>query len=322
MQESVKINRNYYIGGSDIPAIMGISKFKSRFEILRQKADLEEDTFTGNKYTEYGNTLEPKIRGYLNRQWQEKFEESIHVKDPSDFDFPIRCHLDGESEKSVLEIKTTGEDLIDLVKNESDDVVLRSTFKIYLVQTLFYMMNADKKVGCIAVYFRPKDLNEEFEFSRLRCFWFNIKEYEDIVEEITNSIKMFVADVQKLKKNPFLSEEDFMPMDLKVIAKNLLYFDDVIRQYKKQLEEFDLLKAKMLQAMIDHNIESFRTENGTLISAVAGTEPTEVIEKVFDIDQFTADHPKLAKKYTTEQVKLRAGRKGYIRITEPKEKKL
>ena len=208
MQESVKINRNHYIGGSDIPAIMGISKFKSRFELLRQKADLEEDTFTGNKYTEYGNTLEPKIREYLNRQWQEKFEESIYVKDPSDFDFPIRCHLDGESEKSVLEIKTTGEDLIDLVKNESDDVVLRSTFKIYLVQTLFYMMNADKKVGCIAVYFRPKDLNEEFDFSRLRCFWFNIKEYEDIVEEITNSIKKFVADVQKLME-VYLDLRDF-----------------------------------------------------------------------------------------------------------------
>lgn len=323
MQDSVKVNRNHYIGGSDIPAIMGISPFKSRYELLRQKADLVDDEFKGNKYTEFGNILEPQIRDYLNRQWSENFKESRYIKDPfeydADFDFPIRCHLDGESKKSVLEIKTTGEDARDLVEGQTDETILRTTFKIYLVQTLFYMMIAGKKVGCIAVYFRPKDLYNEFQPDRLRCFWFNIKEYQDIVEDITNAIKKFITDVQKLKANPFLSEVDFMPMDLKVIAENLVYFDDVIKQYKKQLDEFELLKAKMLEAMTEHHIESFRTESGMLISAVAGTEPTETIEQVFDVDRFTEEHPKLAKKYTTEKVKLRNGRKGYIRITEPKE---
>lgn len=323
MQDSVKINRNHYIGGSDIPAIMGISPFKSRYELLRQKADLVDDEFKGNKYTEFGNILEPMIREFLNRQWTDKFEESKHIKNPfdsdSEFDFPIRCHLDGENKKSVLEIKTTGEDVADLVKGQTDDDVLRTTFKIYLVQTLFYMMIADKSVGCIAVYFRPKDLNEEFDAERLRCYWFNIKEYDDIVDEIVYQVKRFIADVQRLKKNPFLSEQDFMPMDLKVIAQNIVYFDDVIKEYKKKLDEFEMLKDRMLQAMQEHNIESFRTESGILISAVAGTKPTETIEQVFDVDRFTEEHPKLAKKYTTEKVKLRNGRKAYIRITEPKE---
>ena len=70
MQDTVKQDRDKYIGGSDIPAIMGISQFKTRYQLLREKAGLEQDTFTGNKYTEYGNIMEPKIR---------KVEQSNHL---------------------------------------------------------------------------------------------------------------------------------------------------------------------------------------------------------------------------------------------------
>ena len=281
MQESVKINRNHYIGGSDIPAIMGISRFKSRYQLLRQKAELEDDTFTGNKYTEYGNILEPKIRDYINDKFDYHFSEARYIKDPFEydatFDFPIRCHLDGLQRKTVLEIKTTGEEMRDLVTGETDDVVLRTTYKIYLVQTLFYMMTTGNSVGCIAVYYRPKDMNEEFDAERLHCYWFNMKDYIDIIDDITYEVKRFICDVQKLKENPFLSEEDFLPMDLKVIAQNLIYFEDVIAQYKKTIDEFEMLKSRMFEAMQNHSIESFRTDSGVLISAVAGIEPSEEI---------------------------------------------
>ena len=62
MQETVKQDRDKYIGGSDIPVIMNLSPFKSRFDLLLEKAGYKEDTFEGNVYTEYGNKLEPKIR--------------------------------------------------------------------------------------------------------------------------------------------------------------------------------------------------------------------------------------------------------------------
>ena len=63
MQDVTK-DRSKYIGGSDIPAIMGISHFKTRFDLLLEKAQLQENQFDGNSYTEYGNELEPKIRDY------------------------------------------------------------------------------------------------------------------------------------------------------------------------------------------------------------------------------------------------------------------
>ena len=38
MQETVKQDRDKYIGGSDIPVIMNLSPFKSRFDLLLEKA--------------------------------------------------------------------------------------------------------------------------------------------------------------------------------------------------------------------------------------------------------------------------------------------
>ena len=72
MEYDVTIDRDLYIGGSDVPVIMGISTFNTRWGLLQEKAGLKENTFNGTKYTEYGNVLEPKIRDYINKKSQEK----------------------------------------------------------------------------------------------------------------------------------------------------------------------------------------------------------------------------------------------------------
>ena len=99
----VTIDRDIYIGGSDIPCIMGISPFKTRYELLLEKAGLREDDFCGNKYTVYGQQLEPQIRDYINDKMPtgEKYEPNRVI------DGDIRCHTDGFNGWSVLEIKTT-----------------------------------------------------------------------------------------------------------------------------------------------------------------------------------------------------------------------
>ena len=66
MQDSVKIDRDKYLGGSDIPVIMEISPFKSRYDLLLEKAGFKENNFTGNVFTDYGNKMEGKIRDWLN----------------------------------------------------------------------------------------------------------------------------------------------------------------------------------------------------------------------------------------------------------------
>ena len=84
MQETVKQDRERYIGGSDIPIIMNLSPFKSRFDLLLEKAGYKKDEFSGNIYTEYGNAMESVIRDFINKglpRLKDPFTEGKHTRE-------------------------------------------------------------------------------------------------------------------------------------------------------------------------------------------------------------------------------------------------
>ena len=187
--QDVRIDRNKYIGGSDIPTIMNIRPFKKRFDLLLETADLLENEFEGNIYTEYGNILEPKIRDYINKIKNTNYIEYKKI------DGNIRCHLDGFNEVSVLEIKTTSQ-----IRKKV------SSYKKYLVQLLFYMQTMKVDKGLLAVYERPRDFCEEFHEERLQVFDIDIKDYEELLKDINAAVKRFIKDLEKVKENPFIEE--------------------------------------------------------------------------------------------------------------------
>ena len=95
----VSIDRDKYIGGSDIPAVLGISKFTTRWQLLLEKAGLAERPFAGNRYTEYGHIIEPQIRDYINLVRQTNFVPNRVINGD------IRYHSDGFNGEAVLEVK-------------------------------------------------------------------------------------------------------------------------------------------------------------------------------------------------------------------------
>jgi predicted phage-related endonuclease len=194
--QDVRTDRNKYIGGSDIPIIMNISPFKKRFDLLLEKADLLENEFEGNVYTEYGNILEPKIREYINKLKNTNYIEYKKIEGN------IRCHLDGFNEVSVLEIKTTSQ-----IRKKV------SSYKKYLVQLLFYMQTMKVDKGLLVVYERPKDFCEEFHKERLQLHEIDIKDYEKLLLEINESVEDFKKDLEKIKENPFLEEWELEEME-------------------------------------------------------------------------------------------------------------
>lgn len=194
--QDVRTDRNKYIGGSDIPIIMNISPFKKRFDLLLEKADLLENEFEGNIYTEYGNILEPKIREYINKLKNTNYVEYKKI------DGNIRCHLDGFNDVSVLEIKTTSQ-----IRKKVN------SYKKYLVQLLFYMQQTKVEKGLLAVYERPKDFCEEFDEERLQMFDIDINDYDELLKEINNAVKKFIEDLEKIKENPFIEEWELEEME-------------------------------------------------------------------------------------------------------------
>jgi len=150
--QNVTVDRDKYIGGSDIPILMGISPFKTRWELLQEKAGLLKNDFAGNEYTEYGNILEPQIREHINKDLKDKFVEGKDIIED------VRCHTDGINKTTVLEIKTTSQIHTDL-----------KDYKMYLVQLLFYMKYTKRKKGILAVYFREDNWNESMNVKE-HCF--------------------------------------------------------------------------------------------------------------------------------------------------------
>lgn len=294
--QDVKTDRHKYIGGSDIPIIMGISPFKKRFDLLLEKASLKENDFEGNEYTEYGNVLEPKIRDYINSIGlvTKLFKEDKKVIGD------IRCHVDGFNGDMILEIKTTSQ-----IHYTLDE------YKVYLVQLLFYMQNYGVQRGCLAVYDRPSDFNEEFDEDRLKIYFLDIDNYKELLEEINTAVDQFRVDLIKVKNNPFITEEELLPVSLVELSNQVVEIEDKLAELKEFEKQAKELKAQLKKAMEDNNIKSWETPNGTKITLIPDAEDKEVMK--FNEEKFKEENEETYNKYL--ESKIQKGKSGYVKVT-------
>lgn len=305
MQETVKKDREKYIGGSDIPIIMNLSPFKSRYDLLLEKAGYKEDTFSGNIFTEYGNIMEEKIREHINSSREVIFREGQKIVEGDIIGY--RAHTDGETEEEILEIKTTSEIHETL-----------SEYKIYLVQILFYMLLEEKDKGTLAVYERPDDLSTEFDEARLHIYKVNAPEWLELAAEVTEAEKKFIEDLKKVKENPFIEESELLPAEIPEITKKILAFEEQLSLMKKTEERIKAEKARLKAAMEKAGVKSWKTPSGYKITLVEDGIDKVEDKTTFDEKGLKSDLPEIYMKYCKTEKKLVKGRAGYIKITAPK----
>lgn len=298
MEFDVKKDRNEFCGGSDIPVIMGLSKFKTRYQLLLEKAGLEPDTFDGNVYTEYGKLIEPQIRAYVNQKYKKNYEP-FRLIDNDD-----RCHMDGFDFVSVLEIKSTS-----TVYKTADEHL------DYLVQLLFYLNRTGLNDGMLAVYNRPEDFDPVFDPEKLSEFEIKADEYKPLTEQINAEVSRFKADVARLRANPLLTEEDFQPHELVRLSHEIMELEDQMAKYKTLEDQYKEMKKALYSAMKKHDVKSWQMPNGTKITRV--DEIAAKVEKVteFDVDAFKAEYPEYFDKFQKTVEKKTNGKAGYVRIT-------
>ena len=300
--QDVKTDRHLYIGGSDIPIIMGLSHFKTRYELLLEKAQIKNDDFDGNEFTEYGNIMEPKIRQYVNVLYQRDFKEDKLIKDD------IRCHFDGKDDDMILEIKTTSQ-IYDNVKE----------YGVYLVQLLFYMMMSNIDNGMLAIYKRPDSFDEKFDSDNLQIFIINVDDYKELCVEIMEAVGQFRLDLQRMKENPFLTEEELIDTSVVDLARVVIKLENQLKSYdeiKKRYEEF---KNRLKIAMEETGLKTWETPNGTKITLVKDKPDEEIEEEKFNIDKFKEENEELYQSYNEKVKVLKKGKKGYVKITLGKE---
>lgn len=301
MEYDVTIDREKYIGGSDVPVIMGISPFKTRWDLLLEKAGLKENTFTGNEYTEYGKVMEPKIRDYINRKLKKKFEPNQVVNGD------IRCNTDGFNGSCVLEIKTTSQ-----IHDDVDD------YKIYLVQLLLCMQENGVKKGKLCVYSRPDDFSTDFDPERLQIHDITANQYKSLIESVNAEIERFRADLERLKQNTLLTEEDLQPAEIVKISKALVVLENRMAEFKAIEDEHKRMKQALFDAMLKYGVKTWETLNGVKITRVDAVEGSTKTVTEFDEDAFKNENPALYGMYLHDVEKKTAGKSGYVKITLPK----
>ncbi len=297
--QNVTKDREKYIGGSDIPAILNISPFKSRYRLLQEKAQIVDIEFRGNEYTEYGNELEPQIRDYLSSLYKTQFVEDKRI------DGSLRYHADGYSKEieTVIEIKTTSQ----IKKSVSD-------YQSYLCQLVQGMKMFNAPNGVLAVYERPKNFDTHFQADRLKIYDIKLADYEELARGIDKAVEGFLKDLEKMKANPFITEEELAPNEIVLLSNKVLALESKLTNLKELEKELKGFKEQLKKTMEQSGWKKWTTNSGVKLTLVADTEP-KIVDK-FDEKAFEKDHKELYEEYLKPSTQR--GRSGYVRITMPK----
>lgn len=294
----VTVDRDKYIGGSDIPAIMGISPFKTRYELLLEKAGIKEIESADNRYTEYGHYIEPFIRDYINEKENRRFKPNMTVKRG------IRCHTDGFDGECVLEIKSTSR-----IYDSVDE------YFVYLVQLLLYMAENGVQNGKLAVYERPDDFSPFFEPERLTEYDIIANDYTELTEQVYSEIHRFEDDLARLKENPLLCEDDFQPVELVTLSQKVVELEQKMADFKVLESQYKAMKQSLFEAMTRYNVKSWRMFGGTKITRVDGSDASEETVTEFDEEAFRHECPDIFERYQKTVTRRKSGRAGYVKIT-------
>lgn len=297
----VSQDRDKYIGGSDLPIICGISKFKTRWQLLLEKAGLAENTFEGNPYTRYGHYIEPFIRDHINLIYNTTFIPNRVINGD------IRCHSDGFNGECVLEIKST-----------SDIFSTVDGYKVYLIQLVKYMEQNQVEKGILAVYDRPGDMSQEFDPKRLQVFEITLDDYRNLLDYVNREIDKFRADLERLKENPLLSEQDFLPAgNLVALADKVAKLENQLTALKEIENQCKEAKKALYNEMLNRKVKSWTMPNGTKLTMVMETPSSTKTVTEFDAEAFKVDCPGIYQKYLKTVEKKTNGKAGYVRITIP-----
>lgn len=296
----VSQDRNNFIGGSDLPVICGLSKFKTRWQLLLEKSGLEDNEFEGNRYTRYGHHIEPLVRDHVN------FIRSSEFRPYRVINGDLRCHTDGFDGKCVLEIKSTSE-----IHSTVDG------YKTYLVQLVKYMEQCEVENGVLAVYERPEDFKSEFDATRLQVFEIRLEDYKGLLNYVNREIDRFRADLERLKSNPLLSEADLVPAstDMVALANSIAKFEKELSAMKEIEQKLKDAKKQLYSQMLKHSVKTCNLPNGMKVTRVDEVPGSTKKVREFDSKRFKADHPSLYSQYETVTEKTSNGRSGYVRIS-------
>ena len=312
---NVLIDREKYIGGSDLPTILGYNiKYGTKpFHLALEKAGIVEKSFKGNEFTVYGQKLEPVIRDYINSYYGVTYKEDTIIDEIRHY----RGNTDGidrNADVPILEVKTFGDEL---------DV------DYYNAQCQFYMEMFDQDYCLLVGYKRPKNFYTGLDYNLENTDqYFNLDFNEDNLvkyvlnrdkekwRQIDETIKKFQEAVTYLKENKdSYSEakfnEIFYGKELIELSKQMTALELLVSGFKETENQYKDTKEKLYKLFDEMGIISFDTET----MKITKINPTSYKTESIDTTKLKEEEKEIYEKYKTIKT---TNKKGYLLITNKK----
>lgn len=240
-------DRTKFIGGSDVPIILGLSSFKTPYQLYLEKIGLSDIDFEDTPLQYWGKQIEPLIRNEFAKRNNTKV---LHGDELPQIIHPLhdylRGNLDGfiEESNSVFEAKCANSFMgKDWGMPGTDEIPLS-----YLVQVAYYcaLKNADYADIAVLIggyeyrqyiYHRSFELEDKI-LSAAKDFWNNVQQSKEPALIDIEDIKLkynFATPLKKIQVNDSIYEKCGLVSVLKEQAKEITKKE---ASYKKEIMEF------------------------------------------------------------------------------------
>lgn len=293
------LDRTKFIGGSDIAAVMGMSRWKTPLQLWGEKTGkVEPADLSGVEAVELGTELEDFVAKKFERTTGMKVRRAPQVYEHKEHDF-IRCQVDrlitGTDE--LLEVKTCSA----WKSKEWDGEEIPQE---YILQVQFQLGITGRSKGWIAVLiggqsFRYKEIPFDSElFAQL----------------VSNAIKFW--DMVENEIPPMACGDDNESIvDIYPTASEQMQQIDELNSKIAHLQELKMHIAELenQQAAIEAEVKQVIGESAGFKTAEYVVKWTPQISKRLDVKMVKAEQPQIFEKYAKESVSR------VLRITKNKE---
>ncbi len=280
------------IGGSDSAAVLGLSKWKSPYQVWCDKKGYNPLESSDNASLFWGRTLEPVIRQhYSNITGYSVAETEIYFMPGYDYIFATVDGLIVEDPDRILEIKTArtaegwGEPGTDQIPVE------------YLCQCQHYMMVYNRHITDVAVLIGGSDFR-----------MYHVEASEEIQKHLLREYALFWKSVENGTPPEPRSFDDVMRRfrDSTDSSIEATPYVQILAQQMKAAKE-QTASLENLCEELKTKIAAFMGENEVLTSAeqILATWKYGKPRQFFDKTRFQVEHPELFKKYNKQTAPMR-----------------
>ena len=238
--------RRLALGATDIAAILGLSPYKTAFEVYCDKKDMLEP-WEGNAATDLGNMLEPTILDEAEKDLGKLERQKVCKHDAA----PIAATLDGlQPEKQiVVEAKTS---ILGYDKTAWTEETVPEPYWIQ-VQTQMACAKTDNahlyaivaQIGLKKYQIEPHAEFQSYIAEFAKQWW-----QTHIVENV-------MPDISKVKSNVLkrIKRIEHKKVDLKNKADDLLEELKILKQSRSRTQSrIDTIQAEILHLMVDAEV--------------------------------------------------------------------